>query len=94
MSKKVEIDQELLRDLVDAASYVSTYHTMFVNHETPENCGDLNAAEYLASEAASITERGRSVLEAVEQRLQGDAAHRCPSCGYYCPMCAANQPRP
>lgn len=66
MSKKVEIDVKLLSDLVDAAGYVSTFHTMFINHETPDNCGDLNAAEYLASEAVLIEQHGRAVLEAAE----------------------------
>jgi len=70
MSEKVEIEIELLKDLVDAAGYVSTFYTMFLNHETPEDCGDLNATEYLASEASSIAERGRAVLEAVEQSVQ------------------------
>jgi len=86
MSNKIEIESELLRDLVDAAGYVSTFYAMFINHETPENCGDLNATEYLASEALSIAERGRAVLEAVEQKDALDAA--LPSC----PMCESTDP--
>jgi len=77
---KVEIEVELFRDLVDAAGYVSTFYTMFINYETPENCGDLNATEYLASEASSIAERGRAVLGAVEHTLAVDDA-RCGNCG-------------
>lgn len=78
MSEKIEIEIELLRDLCDAAGYVSTFHTMFVNHETPDNCGDLNAAEYLASEAVLIEQRGRAVLEAVEHQMHPTAFGVCP----------------
>ena len=67
---KIEIEIELLRDLVDASGYVSTFYAMFLSRETPENCGDLNATEYLASEASSIAERGRAVLEAAEQTVR------------------------
>jgi hypothetical protein len=81
MSNKIEIEVELLRDLVDASGYVSTFYTMFINHETPENCGDLNATEYLASEASSIAERGRAVLEAAEQSVQADVCN-CAEKGY------------
>ena len=77
---KVEIEVELFRDLVDAAGYVSAFYTMFLNRETPEDCGDLNATEYLASEASSIAERGRVVLTAVEHTLAVDEA-RCGNCG-------------
>ena len=80
MLNKIEIEIELLRDLVDASGYVSTFYTMFLNHETPEDCGDLNATEYLANEASSIAERGRAVLEAAEQKRALDGLWDCANC--------------
>jgi len=93
---KVEIEFELFRDLVDASGYVSTFYTMFINHETPENCGDLNAAEYLASEASSIVERGRAVLEAVEQKMHPTPPlalvnHCNPVNGVHAPFCTGHE---
>lgn len=74
MSNKIEIEVELLRDLVDAAGYVSMFYTMFLNNETSENCGDFDATSFLASEASAIVERGLAVLEAVEQTGAVDAS--------------------
>lgn len=69
MSEKVEIEVELLRDLVEAAGYVSTFYNSLSQGETREYHADWGAVEYLASEAFLIEQRGRAVLEAVEQGL-------------------------
>jgi hypothetical protein len=70
---KVEIEVELLRDLVEAAGYVATFYNSLSQGETREYHDDWNAVEYLASEAFSIEQRGRAVLEAVEQTRALDA---------------------
>lgn len=80
MAKKVEIDVELLSDLVEAVGFVSTFNNMFHNGETSENCGDLNAVEYLASDAALIEQRGRTVLESAQQEDALDGLWDCTNC--------------
>lgn len=80
MSQKVEIDVELLSSLVEAAGWVGTFYNMFHNGETPENCGDINAVEYLASEAALIEQRGKACLEAVEQSVHPTDGGLCENC--------------
>lgn len=88
---KVEIDVELLSDLVDAAGWVGNFFTDLQSGHTPEYHPDWGAAQYLASEAVLIEQRGRAVLEAVEQSVHptrfcacGEVIepdeYRCPSC--------------
>lgn len=95
MANKVEIDVELLESLVDAAGWVSTFSNMFHNGETSENCVDLNAAEYLASEAVLIEQRGRAVLESAQHAGAMDGLTYClcgdviPSDEYRCMNCKA-----
>jgi hypothetical protein len=72
MPEKIEVDYELFRELVDAAGWVSTFYSSLSQGETREYHPDWNSVEYLASEAILIEQRGRAVLEAVEQRLQSD----------------------
>ena len=70
---KVEIDVELLSDLVDAAGWVGNFFTDLQSGHTPEYHPDWGAAQYLASEAVLIEQRGRAVLEAVEHSVQRTA---------------------
>lgn len=76
---KIEIDVELLSDLVDAAGWVGNFFTDLQSGHTPEYHPDWGAAQYLASEAVLIEQRGRAVLEAVKQSVQTDGAY-CPHC--------------
>lgn len=80
---KVEIDFELLRDLVDAAGWVGNFYNDLQSGLTPEYHPDWGAAQYLASEAVLIEQRGRAVLEAVEHSVQLTGATRVkkPNCG-------------
>ena len=68
--EKIEIDFELFRDLVDAAGWVGNFYTDLCVGATQEYHADWGAVQYLASEAVLIEQRGRAVLEAVEQGVQ------------------------
>ena len=70
MPNKIEVDFELFRDLVDAAGWVNGFYVSLNNGETREYHPDWNSVEYLASEAVSIEQRGRAVLEAVEHSME------------------------